>query len=481
MKVLLVVLDGWGYRDEREGNAVRLARTPNFDRIWRKYPHTLLNASGKSVGLPGRTMGGSEVGHLHMGAGRIVKQKLTLINESIADGGLCRKKYVKEAFSRCKKSGTLHLMGLMSDAGVHSNMKHLFELLKGADEAGLQKVWLHCFLDGRDTPPKSAVKYLELLEKRMKENTGKIATVSGRYYSMDRDKRWERTGRAYEAIAMARGPKENTWRKAVKEAYKRGETDEFVAPTVIRGYHGIKKDDAVILFNFRPDRMVQLAKLLLKTNRNVVSMARYSKDLRTKVLFPPNYVRGSLGEILSRKGMKQLRIAESEKGPHVTYFFNGMNERPFRGEERFIVASPKIPTYDLKPEMSAPEITKKLLVELKKKYDFILVNFANGDMVGHTGVLPAGIKAAEAVDSCLGQILKAARSYAVIVTADHGNLEDMRGESVTAHTLNKVPFILVSNKYRGKKLRGGGLSNIAPTILEIMGIRHPNFMVRGLL
>ncbi len=480
-KVLLIILDGWGIRRERKGNAVKLAKTPNFDYFWKNFPHTTLKASGEAVGLPKNTLGGSEVGHLHIGAGRIVKQKLTQINESIENGVFEGK--MKKYFSKCAKGKTLHVMGLLSDAGVHSDIKHLFFFLKKAEKMGIKDVKIHCFLDGRDTPPKSASKYLNLLKKRINGTVGSIATVSGRYYSMDRDLRWHRTGRAYDAIVKAKGKKYEDPIKALKGSYKEGKNDEFVKPVVMKGYEGLKKDDFVFSFNFRPDRMRQIIKMLLKKTKNIVTMTQYSKSLRTKVLFEPDFVKNSLGETVSKKGLRQLRISESEKGPHVTYFFSGQREKPFRKERRIIIPSPKVPTYDFKPEMSAYGVTEALLKEIKKDYGFILLNFANGDMVGHTGVIKAAKKAAEVVDFCLGRIVEVAKEYTVIITADHGNFEDMRKgtDFNTAHTLNKVPFVIVDGELKGKKLKEKcGLSNIAPTVLKLMKIKKPKIMTNSL-
>lgn len=480
-KILLVVLDGWGLRKEKNGNAIKLAKTPNFDFLWKNYPHTTLKTWGEYVGLPKGTLGGSEVGHLHIGAGRIVKQKLTQINESIRDKSFFRKKPLVDVLKKCKKeNSSLHVMGLLSDAGVHSDIKHLFAILKAAKIHDVKNVKVHCFLDGRDTPPKSAGKYIRELKKEIKRiGIGEISTISGRYYAMDRDKRWSRTKKAFEAIVEARGMRVRTPLKALREAYKRGETDEFVKPTVIGQYTGLKNNDGIILFNFRADRMRQLTKLLLKVNKNIVSMTEYSKDLKTKVLFKPTFVNNSLGEILSKNNLKQLRIAESEKGPHVTYFFNGEREEPFKNENRIILPSPKVATYDLKPEMSAFKITKKLL-NVFEKYDFILLNFANGDMVGHTGVLKAAIKGVEAVDGCIGKIVDEMKDYMIIITADHGNCENMMGKFKTSHTFNKVPFILVNDKFKGSKLRSGSLYNIAPTILKMMKLKKPKEMDRSL-
>lgn len=480
-KVLLVVLDGWGLRKDKVGNAVKLAKTPNFDLLWKKYPHTTLSACGESVGLLKGTLGGSEVGHLHIGAGRVIKQKLVKIDESIKDKTFFNKKPLVNLFKTCKReNSSLHVMGLLSDAGVHSDIKHLFAILKAAKLHGVKKVKIHCFLDGRDTPPKSAKKYLNQLKREIKKiGVGEIATISGRYYAMDRDKRWNRTKKALDAIVNVKGFKARTPLNGLKKAYNRGETDEFVKPTVVGDYKGLKRNDGIILFNFRADRMRQLTKLLLKINKNIVSMTQYSKDLKTKILFKPTFVKNSLGEVLSKRGLKQLRIAESEKGPHVTYFFSGEREKPFKGEDIIIIPSPKVATYDLKPEMSAYKTTKKLL-EVFKKYNFILFNFANGDMVGHTGVLKAAIKGVEAVDRCLGKILEAMKDYTIIITADHGNCEDMRGRFKTSHTFNKVPFILVDDHLKDKKLKKGELYNIAPTILKIMKIKKPKEMVEDL-
>lgn len=494
-KLILIVLDGWALREEEEGNAIKLGKTPNFDSIIREYPNTKLKASGEAVGLPKGTLGGSEVGHLHLGAGRIIKQKLKEINESIENRNFFEKSELKNVINKAKNNDTnLHLMGLLSDGGVHSHIKHLFALLELCKKEGLkqEQVKIHCFLDGRDTPPKSARKYLKELKEKINEiGIGKISTISGRYYSMDRDERWERTEKAYKTIVYGKGIKEKNASQALNRRYKNGETDEFVTPTAVNDYKGIEDGDGIVLFNFRADRARQITRAFIDTNFNkfqvknfknlsFVSMTQYSKELNTKVVFPPAYVEDTLGEVLSKQGLNQLRIAETEKKAHVTYFFNGQRERTFQKEDRIIIPSPKVSTYDKKPEMSAYKIKDRVCEEIEKeKYDFILINFANGDMVGHTGVLKAAIKGVESVDKCLGEILKKSKEngYSVIVTADHGNCDKMLDEKEdphTAHTFGGVPFVIVNNNKFD--LKEGGLSNVAPTAFEIMGIEKPEEM-----
>jgi 2,3-bisphosphoglycerate-independent phosphoglycerate mutase len=499
--LMLIIFDGWGYREDKKGNAVLAARTPNLDRLEKEYPWCFLKASGEAVGLPEGMMGNSEVGHLTIGAGRIVYQDLTRINISIKNGDFFKNPAFLNAISNIEANDSnLHLMGLVSYGGVHSCMKHLYALIKFAQEKGLKRVYVHVFLDGRDEPPKSAPGFIKELDTFCKEHgSPKIATVSGRYYSMDRDKRWDRTKLAYDAmtkgVAPYTAPNAET---AVSEAYGRGETDEFVKPTVITGPEGepittIQDNDSVIFFNFRPDRARQLTWAFVKDNFDgfvrekrpkvyFVCMTEYDEDLDVPVAFPPIKLKNVLGEVLSKHGLIQLRIAETEKYAHVTYFLNGGEEKRYKGEDRCLIPSPKIPTYDLKPEMSAYEITDEVLRRIRSgKYDVIVLNFANMDMVGHTGIFEAAVKAVEAVDTCLGRIVESLKEKGgvALITADHGNAEQMinpeTGEPFTAHTSNPVKCIYFGNG-DVKALVNGKLCNIAPTILELLGIPKPEEM-----
>jgi 2,3-bisphosphoglycerate-independent phosphoglycerate mutase len=482
-KVVLIVLDGWGLRKSRKNNAVKLAKTPNFDYYWKHYPHCRLKAAGRAVGLPKGYMGNSEVGHLNLGAGRVVKQEVTIINEAIKDDSFFRNKVLVSNIKKVKKNnGRLHLMGLLSDAGVHSHINHLFALLKLARKFGVP-VLIHVFADGRDTPPKSVMKYVKQLKKKLKQE--KIATVSGRYYAMDRDKRWQRTKKAYDAVVNAKGIHASAISAAVKEAYARGESDEFILPTVIGDYKGIKDNDGVVFFNYREDRArqltsaVALGKFGKKKKIDFVCMYEYDSSFGLPVAFEKPEIKHVLAEVLSKAGKKQFHIAETEKYAHVTYFFNGGREKPFKKETRKIIPSPKVATYDLRPRMSAAKVTAGVLKQLGKQ-DFIIVNFANPDMVGHTGDLKAAIEAVEFVDKCLGRIVSRARRLgsACVITADHGNCEEITGKWETSHTLNDVPCILVCEF--DVNLRNGRLSNVAPTILKVMNIKKPDVMISGL-
>ncbi len=507
--LLLIIMDGWGWREEVEGNAIRLAGTPNLDEFQKHYPFTLLKCSGEAVGLPEGQMGNSEVGHLNIGAGRIVYQDLTRINKAIAQGTFFENPVLNEAFRRAKETGgKVHLLGLLSDGGVHSHIEHLYALLELAQRHGLQKkTFIHAFMDGRDTPPSSGIHYMQaLLAKIDSLKSGKVASVSGRYYAMDRDKRWERTALAYKALALGKGLRAEDPVSAIKNAYERGETDEFIKPTVIvegdRPVALIDHGDSVIFFNFRADRARQLTRALTDPHFNeferekipalayFVCMTLYDEEFDLPVAFPPEKLERIWGEEISRAGLYQLRIAETEKYAHVTYFFNGGEEEPFPKEERKLIHSPRdIPTYDYKPEMSAYEITAEVINRIKqKRYSFIVLNFANGDMVGHTGVLSAAIKAVKVVDECVGKVVKAFRQYVdgtVIVTADHGNCEMMidpqTGEPFTAHTANPVPFYLIDDRFKGHRLRTGILADIAPTGLYLMGLEVPAQMTGKIL
>ncbi|NYE57312.1 2,3-bisphosphoglycerate-independent phosphoglycerate mutase [Carboxydothermus ferrireducens] len=500
MPVLLTILDGWGIAETTYGNSIKEAGTPNFNRYWDNYPHTILEASGLAVGLPRGQMGNSEVGHLNMGAGRIVYQELTRITKEIEEGSFFQNRELLEAINHAQKTGgNLHLMGLLSDGGVHSHIEHLFALLELCRREKFSRVFIHAFLDGRDVPPQNAWEYIETLEARLKElGFGQIATVMGRYYAMDRDKRWERTEKAYRAMVFGEGFKVTEPEAAVALGYDRGETDEFVSPTVVLTPEGqprgvVKEGDSIIFFNFRPDRARQITRAFVDDdftgfnrkkieNLHFVCFTQYDKTIKAPVAFLPQTIENCLGEYLSKKQKKQLRIAETEKYAHVTFFFNGGVEKPYRGEERILIPSPKVATYDLKPEMSAYEVTEKLLEEMEKGYDLIVLNYANPDMVGHTGVFEAAVRAIKAVDECLGRVVDKFLSLGgtAIITADHGNAEKMLeedGSPHTAHTTNPVPFILVGEKYRGIKLKEkGSLANVAPTILKILELEIPEEM-----
>ena len=497
MPVLLTILDGWGITADTYGNSIVAAGTPNFNRYWNNYPHTELVASGLAVGLPRGQMGNSEVGHLNMGAGRVVYQELTRITKEIEEGSFYQNKRLLEALEHVKKTGgNLHLLGLLSDGGVHSHIEHLFALLELCRRENFSRVFIHAFLDGRDVPPQNAREYIEALEAKLKElGFGQIATVMGRYYAMDRDKRWERTEKAYRALVLGEGYKVTEPEAAVALAYDRGETDEFVSPTVVVNGEGqpwglVKEGDSIIFYNFRPDRARQITRAFVDAdftgftrekikNLHFVCFTQYDKTIDAPVAFLPQTIENCLGEYLAKKGKRQLRIAETEKYAHVTFFFNGGVEKPYPGEERILIPSPKVATYDLKPEMSAYEVTEKLLAEMEKGYDLIVLNYANPDMVGHTGNFDAAVKAINAVDECLGQVVDKflALGGTVIITADHGNAEKMLetdGLPYTAHTTNPVPFILVGENYRDVKLQdGGSLCDIAPTILRLLELEIP--------
>ncbi|OAQ21775.1 2,3-bisphosphoglycerate-independent phosphoglycerate mutase [Thermosulfurimonas dismutans] len=506
--LLLIIMDGWGWREDEHANAIRLAGTPNLDAIKAEYPFTLLQASGEAVGLPAGQMGNSEVGHLNIGAGRIVYQDLTRINLAIREGTFFRNPELLKVAEKVRETGgRIHLMGLVSDGGVHSSIEHLYALLELYRKEGLcDRLFVHVFTDGRDTAPDVADRFVEALLKKMAElGCGKIATVSGRYYAMDRDRRWERTQLAYEALVLGRGLTAQDPLIAVKEAFARGETDEFIKPTVIvedgQPVATIEDGDAVVFFNFRADRARQLTQALTDPEFNEFSREKipklsyyvcftlYDKEFDLPVAFPPEKLQRIWGEEVSRAGLTQLRIAETEKYAHVTYFFNGGEENPFPREERKLVPSPReVPTYDLKPEMSAYEVTEELIQRLQRnRYALVVLNFANGDMVGHTGVLEAAVKAVRVVDECVGKVIRVFREThggSVIVTADHGNCElmaDENGHPHTAHTANPIPFYLVDDRFRGRKLKEGILADIAPTGLYLMGLNIPDEMTGKVL
>lgn len=493
--VALIVLDGWGLNPDRRGNAVAMARHPHFDRYWNQYPHTTLTASGEAVGLLPGQMGDSNVGHLNLGAGRIVYQTLVRIYRSIRDGSFHKLPAWEAALERARSGGALHLMGLVSDGGVHSHISHLFALIDMAKAAGVQRLFIHAFLDGRDVPPDSSPGFLADLEAKLAETgVGQIATVSGRYYAMDRDKRWERTERAFLTLTQGAGERAESAAAAVAQAYARGETDEFVLPTVIDGVEGsIRPEDGIIFFNFRPDRARQIVRALHETAFDgfkrpegfrpmpMVAMTQYDQTFAgIPAAFGPEFVKRPMGQIVSEAGLRQLRIAETEKYPHVTYFFNGGEEQVFPGEERVMIPSPRVATYDLQPEMSAAGIADEAVRWIRQdRLDFMVLNFANPDMVGHTGVLEAAVRAVEAADGCLGRVVEAIleKGGAALILADHGNCDQMidyeTGAPHTNHTLNPVPCILVDESRRGAKLREGVLANAAPTLLQIIGLPKP--------
>lgn len=494
--VLLMILDGWGIAPASSSNAAAVAATPCLDKFFAEYPHTILEASGGAVGLPDGQMGNSEVGHLNIGAGRIIYQELTRITKAVKDGDFFTNPVLTDVMAKTKAAGkALHLMGLLSDGGVHSHLEHVIALVEMARQQGLEKVYVHAFLDGRDVGPKTAVTYLQQLQEAMQQiGVGKIATVSGRYYAMDRDKRWERTEKAYRALVLGEGEHADDAVSGVERSYEQGVTDEFVIPFIVGENDGrITAGDGIVFFNFRPDRARQMTRALSESEFdgfkrpegvlpvNFVCMTQYDATIAAPVAFPPQTYEDTLGEVLAKQGLQQLRIAETEKYAHVTFFFNGGVEAPNAGEERILIPSPKVATYDLQPEMSAREVTEALLAELDKdKFDVVILNFANPDMIGHTGVMEAAVKAMETVDECVGRIVAKILELdgSVCITADHGNLEKMTdevtGQPHTAHTTNPVPFILVSNKKH--QLHSGILADIAPTLLELLHIDKPAVM-----
>ena len=497
--VVLCILDGWGARDDGPDNAIALARTPNWRRFLATSPHALLDASEHEVGLPEGQMGNSEVGHMNIGAGRVVLQDLPRIDRAIEEGALARNPTLAEFIAKLKSSGgACHLMGLLSPGGVHAHQSHLAALAAIVAGAGVP-VCVHAFLDGRDTPPASARGYLETFIADIAPAGAKaeIATVCGRYYAMDRDKRWERVQLAWRALVDGEGERAKDALSAVDAAYARGETDEFVKPTVLSGHRGMADGDGVLMGNFRADRAREILSALLDPDFSgfarprrpkfaaAIGLVEYSRRLNhfLATLFPPQDLSHTLGEIVAQAGLKQLRIAETEKYAHVTFFFNGGEEREFPGETRILVPSPKVATYDLKPEMSAFEVTDRLVEAIESgAFDFIVVNYANTDMVGHTGDLRAAIKAVEAVDLCLGRLADAVGrgGGALIITSDHGNAEMMRDDSTgqphTAHTLNRVPVVLVHPPSEARALRDGRLADIAPTVLALLGLPQPGAM-----
>jgi len=496
--LLLCILDGYGMNAAAEGNAIQAAKTPNMDKLLAENPHTSLDASGMAVGLPEGQMGNSEVGHTNIGAGRIVYQELTRITKSIGDGDFFTNEALLGAVQNCKvRNSALHIMGLLSDGGVHSHNSHIYALVRLAQQEGLSKVYLHCFLDGRDVPPASGKDYVAALSEELKNiGCGKIATVMGRYYAMDRDNRWERVEKAYEAMVLGIGEHQPDATEAVQRSYDNEVTDEFVVPVVVTENDApvgvISEGDSVIFANFRPDRAREITRVLVDTEFDgfareykplyYVCMTQYDKTMpNVEVAFKPQTLENTLGAYLAKKGLSQLRIAETEKYAHVTFFFNGGVEAASEGEDRALIASPKVATYDLKPEMSAYEVTEEALKRIESdQYDVIILNFANCDMVGHTGVFQAAVQAVEAVDACLGRVVDAilSRGGIALVTADHGNADQMidpeNGEAFTAHTTFPVPFVAAGTACALRE--GGCLADIAPTMLQLLGLPQPDEM-----
>ena len=497
--VVLIILDGWGYRESTDGNAIATGHTPVMDSLWASYPRTLIHTSGKAVGLPGGQMGNSEVGHINIGAGRVVKQELMRITDAVEDGSLLSNRALLQVCSEVRsRNGKLHLIGLCSDGGVHSHLDHLFGLLNLAKAEEITDVCIHAITDGRDTNPKSGVKYLQQIEEAIAQiGVGKIVTISGRYYAMDRDRRWDRVKRAYDVLTSNKIDRETSAAEAIEASYEQDITDEFVNPTRIAA-GAVEPGDGIIFYNFRPDRARQLSWAFMDPKfdgferepiqpLSFVTFTQYDPELPVKVAFKPQNLNNILGEVIAERGLRQLRTAETEKYAHVTYFFNGGLEEPFPGEDRELIPSPMVATYDKQPEMSAQELTDRTIAALEKGiYSLVVMNYANPDMVGHTGMLNAAVQAIETVDHCLGQLLVAIGKVGgtVLITADHGNAElmwDENGQPWTAHTTNPVPLILIEGE--GAKIFGHGnqvnlrengcLADLAPTILEILQIAQP--------
>lgn len=492
--LILMILDGFGIAPE-SGNAIKAANKPNLDKLFAENPVTQIGASGMDVGLPDGQMGNSEVGHTNMGAGRIVYQELTRITKTINEDKLKENEAIVNAMDKALENGTaLHLMGLLSSGGVHSHNTHLYGILELAKKKGLENVYVHAFLDGRDVPPSSAAEFMDELLDKMKEiGVGKVATVSGRYYAMDRDNNWDRVEKTYAAMVYGEGEKAACGKCAIKNSYDNGVTDEFVVPVVVEGGAQVKPNDSIIFFNFRPDRAREITRTFVDPEFNgfdrkngfvpvnFVCMTQYDATMpNVDVAFKPQSLKNTLGEYVSNKGMTQLRIAETEKYAHVTFFFNGGVEKQYEGEDRILVKSPAVATYDLQPEMSAYEVTDKLVPAIESgKYDMIILNYANCDMVGHTGVFEAAVKAVEAVDTCVGKVVDAVKKMGgvALITADHGNADrmvDTDGSPFTAHTTNPVPFCVIG--YDCQLREGGRLADIAPTMLQIMGVEQPEEM-----
>ncbi len=498
-KVLLMILDGWGFGNETKSNVIYSTPTPYWDSLLKNYPHSQLQASGENVGLPDGQMGNSEVGHLNIGAGRVVYQDLVKINIACRDNSILENAEIKRAFTYAKEKGKqIHFMGLVSDGGVHSSLDHLFKLIEISNTYGLDKTFVHCFMDGRDTDPKSGKGFIEVLEKQLAANTGKIASIIGRYYAMDRDKRWERVKEAYDLMVNGIGKPSTDMVQAMANSYAEGVTDEFIKPVVHVDANGkplgkIEEGDVVIFFNYRNDRAKELTIVLtqkdmpeegMKTipNLQYFTMTPYDSSFKgIYILFDKDNVQDTLGEIVSKAGKKQLRIAETEKFAHVTFFFSGGRESEFEHEERILIASPKVATYDLQPEMSAYEVADALTKELdRKKFDFVALNFANGDMVGHTGIYEAIEKAVATIDNCVEKVVESAKAngYDVIIIADHGNADNAvnaDGTPNTAHSLNPVPFVYISDD-RNAKVEDGILADVAPSVCALLGIPQPKDM-----
>jgi 2,3-bisphosphoglycerate-independent phosphoglycerate mutase len=502
-KVILVIMDGWGIGQQASSDAIRHARVPFVNSLYQQYPNTTLVTYGEAVGLPEGQMGNSEVGHLNLGAGRIVNQELQRINVAIRDGSFAQNPVLQAAIRGAKEAKKpLHLLGLVSDGGVHSHINHLKAITGICRQEGLENVFIHAFTDGRDTDPKSGLGYLRELQEHLNKTTGRIATVSGRYYAMDRDKRWERVKKAYDAMVNGTGEKATDGLAAVERSYAAGVTDEFILPTVIIGSDQqplatIKDGDFALCFNFRTDRCREITEVLTQTDMpeqgmkklslHYTTMTQYDQRFKgVRVIFENDDLKNTLGEIIAGQGLKQIRIAETEKYPHVSFFFSGGRETPFEGEQRIMKPSPKCATYDLQPEMSAVELTDAIVPEIRNKTaDFICLNFANTDMVGHTGVWEAVIKAAETVDRCVERVVKAAldSGYTVFLTADHGNADFMvneDGSPNTAHSMNPVPFFIIDKEWKGG-IRAGKLGDLAPTILTMMGLAIPPEMTGTVL
>ncbi len=498
---MLMILDGYGISENKEGNAIKLAKIPNITSIMKKYKTTKIHTSGLEVGLPEGQMGNSEVGHTNIGAGRIVYQELTRITKSIQDGDFFSNEKLIWAIEECKKNNTnLHILGLVSDGGVHSHDRHLYAILELAKRRDFENVYIHCILDGRDTPPASAEMYISNLQDKINEKkVGKIASVSGRFYAMDRDNRWERVQKYYDAIVKGEGVKSGNAIKAIEDSYCKDVFDEFIEPTLITTTDDklitINKKDSVIFFNFRPDRAREITRALVDTNftgfetkkdleLNFVCFTKYDETIpNVQIAFEKQELQNTFGEYISQKGLSQLRIAETEKYAHVTFFFNGGEEKQYEGEDRILVPSPKVETYDLKPEMSAYEVTEKVLEAIQsEKYDCIILNYANPDMVGHTGNLEAAVKAIETVDECVGKVVELVnqKDGNILITADHGNAEIMvdtvNGEPYTAHTTNPVPLILITDDKKICLKEGGKLADLAPTMLDLMNLDKPEEM-----
>ena len=494
-------MDGFGINPEEKGNAIKAAGTPYIDYLMKTYPTVQIGASGLSVGLPDGQMGNSEVGHTNIGAGRVVYQELTRITLAVEDGSIGKNPAIVAAMENAKEGRALHLMGLLSSGGVHSHIDHLIGILKAAKEKGVEKIFIHCFMDGRDVSPTSGVGFMQELTDFLKSSgsTAKVASITGRFYAMDRDNAWDRVQKAYDMMTLGEGIKESDPVLAMQHSYENGKTDEFVLPTVITDDKGeaigkVKKGDSIIFYNFRPDRAREISQAFIYPDFSAferksgflapkyVSMTSYKAEFEPylEVAFKPTGLENTFGEYIAKKGLKQLRIAETQKYAHVTFFFNGGNETPYEGEDRVLIPSPQVATFDMKPEMSAPEITDKAIELIESgKYDVMVLNYANCDMVGHTGIMEAAMKAVTTVDDSVNRLVNAILKAGgmAIVTADHGNADVMiaeDGSPMTAHSLNPVPFILVDDRYKGRKLMEGGvLADITPTLLEVMGIEKP--------